>query len=271
MSKEWHLCIWEEGARWNLFLKPVGLSLRSSTTLEAKSVCLSVWLSDYSTVWLPACLSEHLTVRLFNFLSDHLTMWLSDLPAVWLSNCLCDYLSNCLSVWPIGWLSVCPTECLTDWLFNWVTVLLTFGLSYRLLDCLTDYVLFIRLSNWLSVRLPVFFQSTPFSVYFMWHYLKSSIDLERRPSISIRAVSHSEAGYVLICITSALRGNLGNKNRPFKIKLDPLFPVILLGGPSSLESSSWFQVQSREIRGVITIPLTRRLNVLISQPSLGDS
>lgn len=45
---------------------------RSSTTLEAKSVCLS----DCLTIRLFDCLTvcQHLTVRLFNCLSDHLTM-----------------------------------------------------------------------------------------------------------------------------------------------------------------------------------------------------
>lgn len=101
-------------------------------------------------------------------------------------------------------------------------------------------------------------------------YLESSVDLEGCPSISVRAVSYSKTGHILICITSALRGNLGNSNRPFEVKLDPLLPVILPGWPSTLVSTFWFQVQPSKISGVVTIPLARCLYVSISTPSLRD-
>lgn len=108
-------------------------------------------------------------------------------------------------------------------------------------------------------------------VSLLHHYLESAVNFERCPPISIRTVSYSEAGDILVCITPALWSDLRNSNRSSEVKLDPLLPVVLLSWPSSLITTFWFLVQSGEVCGMVTIPFTWCFDVPLPKFSLGDT
>ena len=98
-------------------------------------------------------------------------------------------------------------------------------------------------------------------------YLEPTISFERCPSISIWTVGHSKTSDKLIGIFSSLHGHFRKSHGSSEINLDPLFPVILLGWPASLEAAPRFQVESGKIGGVVSIPFARCSHVSVRDSS----
>ena len=102
-------------------------------------------------------------------------------------------------------------------------------------------------------------------------YLEPTISLERCPSISIWTVGHSKTSDILIGVFSSLHGHHRNSHGSSEINLDPLFPVVLLGWPASLEAAPRFQVESGKIGGVVSIPFARCSHVSARDSSRRNS
>ena len=101
-------------------------------------------------------------------------------------------------------------------------------------------------------------------------YLEPAVRSKRCPAISIRTVSHSETGDILVRVRSSLCSYLGNSHRPPEVNLDPLPSIVLLSWPSTFVAAPRFQVESGQVGGMVSIPFTWSSDVSFFEPSLGD-
>ena len=93
---------------------------------------LSVYLTDWHSVFLLALFTDWLTSWLIDWLTDGLTDWLIHWLTDWFTDSLTDWRAGWFTDWFTDWLSFCVSVCLTD----------------ELAKCLTDW-LTDKLSDWL--------------------------------------------------------------------------------------------------------------------------
>ena len=94
-------------------------------------------------------------------------------------------------------------------------------------------------------------------------HLESAVNFKRCPAVSIRTVSYSKAGDILLCIGSSLYSDFSYSPEPSEINLDPLPSIIPFSRPSSLKATLWLQVKSGQVSGVVFVNFTRGFHVFI--------